>query len=94
MTAHEGRLSSVLMSGENKQDEASVPVEKVSSRQQKSCVSKSSMFGSMFAVLERCTININPCNLVINKNGPQQQQFDEEDCEEFDVIISAADFDI
>ena len=58
-------------------------------------VIKSSMFGSMFAGLEHCTININPRSLVINMNGPQQQ-FDEqqEDCEEFDAIISAADFDM
>ena len=87
-------VSFVLMSGKNKQDEASLPVGKVSSRQQKSCVSKSSLFGSMFAGLEHCTININPRNLVINMNGSQQQFDEEEDCEEFDAITSAADFDI
>ena len=87
-------VSSILMSGENKQDKASVPVGKVLSRPQKSCVSKSSVFGSMFAGLEHCTININPRNLIINMNGPQQRFDEEEDCEEFDGIISAADFDI
>ena len=83
------------MSGEDKENEPSLPARKVTSRQQKSCVSKSSMFGSMFAGLEHYTININPQSLVINMNGPQQQ-FDEqqEDCEEFDAIISAADFDV